>query len=408
MATKKIIKRFPLLVALDTEVFYKSRFNYDSTQWKTLITFVQEEKIRLLITSITIHEVRRHITEQAQFISQLVNHFVHGLLHKKFQPSKDSPKITIPTNSGLLNKFKEQVKKLAPNFEEINQELQNQFEAFFKKAKLEIIEIDGVLVNNVFESYFFCTPPFSEKKKNEFPDAFSLLAIQKAAEDKNKIICVVSGDTDWKNFCSSTKNTHLCYFKNLDDLLESINEGIDSDEFDECYELFYEKQDEIKEEIKKKFLEFNFLIDINDSSLELGSVKTQINVNTVYIIGSSLIHIIKSSLIHIDDFDINQVLVIFELGVAIGYDAKINYTSLVYEDYDEEYEMPSFVKEEREIIIQAPYEPIILNVEITLMLSRSQNDTLCDPVIKDVNINPNNNLNEIFISSISGCDDQYY
>ncbi|MEG4392367.1 PIN domain-containing protein [Microcoleus sp. BROC3] len=407
MATKKTIKRFPFLVALDTEVFYKSHLSYDSTQWKALITFVREEKIKLFVTSITIHEVRKHITEQAQLISQVINHFVHGLLHKKFQPSKDSPKITIPTKSTLLNQFKKQVEDLVPDFEQINQEIQNKFEVLFEQAKLEIIDIDGVSVDDVFKSYFSCTPPFSEKKKNEFPDAFALLALQKAAQDKNQIICVVSGDSDWENYCISTKNTHLCYFKSLEDLLESINEGIDSDEFSEIYELFQDKQDDIKEEIKKKFLEFNFSVGINDSSLEWGSVKTRINVKTVYIGGSSLIHIVKSSLINVDGFDINQVLVTFKIAVIIGCDVKINYTRLVYEDDDdEEYNIPSFVKEEREIIVQPSYDGIYSDVELTLMFTRDENNTLCDPVIKYVNINPDNDLNEIFISSIIECEDE--
>lgn len=55
----------------------------------------------------------------------------------------------------------------------------DEFEQFLIEVDAEIISIEDISPTRVFEKYFGAKPPFSHKKKSEFPDAFSLEAILK-------------------------------------------------------------------------------------------------------------------------------------------------------------------------------------------------------------------------------------
>jgi len=384
----------PRLVALDTQVFDSYNFNYKSQVFQTLIKLVEEEKIKLLLTSITLREIRAHITEGAELASKAIEQAVNDLRKKRFKPQGDVKRIKIAANSDSLCKFKKAVQDLAPNFEQINQELLDQLEAFLLKIEYEMIEVDRVSVVEIFEKYFSGSPPFGAgKKKFEFPDAFVLLALQQEAENRNRIIYLVSGDSDWKDFSSLTEDLSLV--EKLDELLEVIIRETDSDEVDVCYALFVGKETEIKEYIESKFSNLDFSIDLSGSSLiEFGSEEVEVEVNSV--------DIINSSLVNIDDSDADQPSVIFEVMAEIKYDANVSYESLEYAIYDREDDR--YYGEET--INTVFTESIMLSVEVTLILSRDKDYSLFDAEIENVEIDPNNTLGEIVINT--GFGDDYY
>jgi len=384
----------PRLVALDTQVFDSYNFNYKSQVFQTLIKLVEEEKIKLLLTSITLREIRAHITEGAELVSKAIEQAVNDLRKKRFKPQGDVKRIKIAANSDSLCKFKKAVQDLAPNFEQINQELLDQLEAFLLKIEYEMIEVDRVSVVEIFEKYFSGSPPFGVgKKKFEFPDAFVLLALQQEAENRNRIIYLVSGDSDWKDFSSLTEDLSLV--EKLDELLEVIIRETDSDEVDVCYALFVGKETEIKEYIESKFSNLDFSIDLSGSSLiEFGSEEVEVKVNSV--------DIINSSLVNIDDSDADQPSVIFEVMAEIKYDANVSYESLEYAIYDREDDR--YYGEET--INTVFTESIMLSVEVTLILSRDKDYSLFDAEIENVEIDPNNTLGEIVINT--GFGDDYY
>ncbi|MEI8714778.1 PIN domain-containing protein [Mesorhizobium sp. ISC11] len=62
----------------------------------------------------------------------------------------------------------------------------------------------------IFDSYFSGTPPFgSGKKKDEFPDALALNALEATALEQDTRILVVSKDGDWHAFCESSERLFL-------------------------------------------------------------------------------------------------------------------------------------------------------------------------------------------------------
>ncbi|MFH4307413.1 PIN domain-containing protein, partial [Acinetobacter baumannii] len=52
------------------------------------------------------------------------------------------------------------------------------------------------------------TPPFGKevKKKNEFPDAITLNAIEEWAKQNNKKVLAIACDNDWKSYCEKSEN----------------------------------------------------------------------------------------------------------------------------------------------------------------------------------------------------------
>lgn len=388
------IKPPPRLVTLDTQVFDSYNFNYKSKVLQTLIELVQEEKIRLLLTSVTLYEIKAHITEGVELTSKAIDQAVNDLNKKRFKPQGDTKRVRISANSDLLYEFKKSVQALAPNFDQINQELLGQLEDFLQKTDFEIIEVDQVSVVEIFENYFSGSPPFGEgKKKYEFPDAFALLALQKEAESRNRIIYVVSGDSDWEKFCFSSDDLSL--IGKLDELLETIIRETDSDEVDVCYELYSDKEDEIKRYIEDNFSNLDFSIDLSGTSLiEWGSEEIEIEVSSV--------NLTDSSLVYIDDSDADHPSVVFELEAEVSYDAKVSYESLEYAIYDREDDV-YFGGETVNTVFK---QSIKLNAEVTLTLSRDKDYSLCDADIEDITIDPNNNLGEIMIDT--GYENGYY
>ena len=57
-----------------------------------------------------------------------------------------------------------------------------------KKLCIEVISIESVPVSEIMNLYFEQSPPFSVKKKSEFPDAIFLLAIEQRVNSNFAII----------------------------------------------------------------------------------------------------------------------------------------------------------------------------------------------------------------------------
>lgn len=96
-----------------------------------------------------------------------------------------------------------------PNIQDIHDQVMLNYSNLTPICLNNLVDADKVMDN-----FFNRKPPFSTKKKYEFPDAFILEAI---LEEANKIIepfYVIAKDNDWKNFCNDS-NGKLIYFSHL-------------------------------------------------------------------------------------------------------------------------------------------------------------------------------------------------
>ncbi|RYH42485.1 MAG: hypothetical protein EON54_17725 [Alcaligenaceae bacterium] len=86
---------------------------------------------------------------------------------------------------------------------------QRRFDAFTAATQLEMIDSGGrVDITKLLNDYFSVNPPFgiSANKKNEFPDAIALHALNAWADEDNLLLLAVSKDGDWKKYCKHSEH----------------------------------------------------------------------------------------------------------------------------------------------------------------------------------------------------------
>ncbi len=95
------------------------------------------------------------------------------------------------------------------------------YEQFKTDCNVQILRGEGIDIDSLFDAYIAGAAPFSSgKKKNEFPDAFSLKAIQKSLHKDEKIY-IVSGDKDFKNAVKDS--AQFIYLEKLSEFLDLYN-----------------------------------------------------------------------------------------------------------------------------------------------------------------------------------------
>lgn len=97
---------------------------------------------------------------------------------------------------------------------------------FIKKTGALVLNSENhVSLSTILDKYFSNCPPFAEagKKKNEFPDAITLYAVEGWAASKGYQVLAVADDKDWESFCQASK--HLTYEKDLAGALDELNKS---------------------------------------------------------------------------------------------------------------------------------------------------------------------------------------
>ncbi len=91
---------------------------------------------------------------------------------------------------------------------------------FIENTGAVILECgDHLSVSELLKKYFSNAAPFSEtrKKKNEFPDAIVLMAVDQWAKKNNKSVLAISNDGDWSRYCESSE---------LIDCIDELSDGL--------------------------------------------------------------------------------------------------------------------------------------------------------------------------------------
>ncbi|WP_306261011.1 PIN domain-containing protein [Pararhizobium sp. IMCC21322] len=85
------------------------------------------------------------------------------------------------------------------------------WDKYIADTNCEVLD-DANLVDTatIYDDYFAGEPPFgSGRKKDEFPDALALNALEQIATDRDIGILVISKDGDWKAFCNNSPRLFL-------------------------------------------------------------------------------------------------------------------------------------------------------------------------------------------------------
>jgi hypothetical protein len=119
-----------------------------------------------------------------------------------------------------------EAKALLLDSKEIEGLAETRLDNFIENTGAFVVECgEHLSVSNLLKKYFSNDAPFSEfgKKKNEFPDAIVLMAIEEWAEKNDKSVLAIAKDDDWIRYCATSKN--LVCIGELSDGLAMFNKA---------------------------------------------------------------------------------------------------------------------------------------------------------------------------------------
>lgn len=316
-------------VFLDTSEYVSCNFDYGNSLFQALKARVDAGQALLGITKVTLGEVKSKIHE--------------GILEAKqaIQSARKKAKVFRNCNSDGIRSIFEKL-----NEDELEKELLGQFEQYLKEFKVEILGYEDINVEKIFSLYFSKKAPFDNtKKKNEFPDAFSLDILNRWAETESSSIYVVSKDNDFKEGVKNFSN--LEHVHSLADMLSVL-----SYRYEELAPLCAKTYEFAKSDIDKLIIENfgarGFYIDDQE-----GDVDNIFNIE---------IDEYQPRLLIVDHENEN-ISAEFEVITTISFEAEISYDDLDTASYDSEDKVliPHFTIEET----VSSSETIMVNVSLS-------------------------------------------
>lgn len=309
-------------IFLDTQVFEAASFNFRTTTLVSLEEQVEKGTVRLILTDITVLEVKARIEKTV--LAQL-----EGL--KKFK-----------RNARVLRSSTLSQVKAALDLDEksVIADLQEQFEEFIQRTKAEIIDTSALPAGPVFARYFASKPPFGTgDKKSEFPDAFAVNGLVEWTKKNGEPLYVISGDKPFRSACQPHKKLYV-YVK-LSTLLNRILFADAVAGF--IRDQVLERIKDIKEAATQEFEDRMYYVDDEDGDAEM-------NVQSLKLDGQP----------EIIDADNDSATV--EVRFLGEFDAHLSYTDSSTGIYDDETKSMMFMERKHETLNKE--EEFIIEVKV--------------------------------------------
>ncbi|HAS0910197.1 hypothetical protein ABR32_21705 [Enterobacter cloacae subsp. dissolvens] len=195
-------------IVLDTSIYDQYGLKLEKGLLGKLSQF-SRTSTTFLIPDVIYNEVKKHLERKINTS--------RGSLEKAFEEAGDH----LFFDGSELN----DAKKILIESREVEGLGKNRLDKFLAVTGAEVLTTgDYVSVPELLERYFSCEPPFAEtgKKKNEFPDAITLMAVQAWADENDANVLAVARDDDWQRFCADAENLH--FEPDLSNALAHFNE----------------------------------------------------------------------------------------------------------------------------------------------------------------------------------------
>jgi hypothetical protein len=240
----------PEAVFLDAQVFENASFNFKTRAFMALKRHLASERLRLVITDITVAEVRSRIVKSVRREAGAHQKFRKEARVLRSSSATDVARTLVELDSDAIAK-----------------ELQDAFADFLKNNKAHVIDTTAHPIGKVFERYFASKPPFgSGDKKSEFPDAFVVAALISWTKKQRADLFVVSADKLLGNACDECRELHP-----KSTLIEVLDHVASDDkklaEF--IREQLIERQHVVAKEAKNDFLDLGFYIEDEEGDLTI-------------------------------------------------------------------------------------------------------------------------------------------
>ena len=168
-------------VFIDTQAFRRARVDWSGRSLSRLVELAQQGQLRLIVTGVTTREVRSQLRELlAEANASLSKH--SGLLQQLGV-------------SSTIERVRDQSTALGT--------LEAAFDQFLQDTRAINIPLISDLTG-VLDDYFAQRPPFSTKKRSEFPDAISIASVRLWCQQNRATAYIVSEDRDLQACCSES------------------------------------------------------------------------------------------------------------------------------------------------------------------------------------------------------------
>lgn len=252
-------------VFIDTQVFVQNKFRFDHPTLKRLLELGSSCLIQLVLTDTVVGEVRAKLTEQfteaTKSLGQFHKHIniVESILPAQYQ--------------GLIAK---------PSEEELVGLAMQAWDTYITNSRALIVPSNSVNGANLLALYFGSKPPFGDgHKKNEFPDAITVLSLLDWMKTNKTKLYVISQDKDIVSWCAITSDVfHVNSLAEFIDLYNRCEEKLT-----ELVHLLFENEKAFfLDAIKEQFLSCGFVYEDNwEASVDYVDV-TEISVHEINII----------------------------------------------------------------------------------------------------------------------------
>lgn len=211
-------------ISIDTSTVEKYQYGFETGLLAKMSQFSRLDTDHLVL-DIILHEMKSHLLGQADLVKTQVKNSLKPL----------------GNSWGIEKEKRDEVLKALFGEQTVSERTEKRLQDFLCNTSATILECaDLVDLQQVLSRYIETKPPFGNKeaKKNEFPDAIALLALEGWAA-KNKKVIAVSNDGDWKRFCA---DSDLIYF--VDNLAHALS--VFQGDADDAAKLFRAALDEGK------------------------------------------------------------------------------------------------------------------------------------------------------------------
>ena len=272
---------------IDTSIFVSQNYDYAGPVFKNIARLSNARKTDIFVTDIILLEIQNNLDKE---ISKTDDAFL--------KVRKDA--------RVLKNLGAEHVDKIFPKLDKlhITKKLKKKLSGFLEQARVTVIPASNSSIDTVFAKYFSGEPPFGTgRKKSEFPDAFSMIAIEEWCKRKHEKMYVVSKDKDIESYCRESRNLIF-----LDDLAKFIDNVETHDDYfaSVVLEKISNNKQVVEDAISESFVDQDFWIADQEGDVNEVQVNDQ-HINDIYILKAE------------------QNYAIVQIDVSTNYDADIAY-----------------------------------------------------------------------------------
>lgn len=191
-------------ITLDTSIFDASQNGFENGALSQLKQFLGSDT-SLVISDVVEGEVKAHVIRNA--------HDAEAKVRAELKAVGSAWQASRATREAAMN--------LLVGGETPEKMFSRRYGEFVRTTGLVVVESAALIdVKRLLEDYFAVKPPFGTNaiKKNEFPDAIALQALERWAQKAGTKMLVVTKDGDWKSYCNLSEALIA-----IDDLGEALS-----------------------------------------------------------------------------------------------------------------------------------------------------------------------------------------